>query len=234
MSTQTDPHPPKRALLLLGIDIEATGPHLIKNAPYALSSIIVDGSTNQVVSEFTALCKPDPGQSWDPDTYNHFTNDTKREWRETVRKVLFDPNAMTPWTMVNLWFEWLNNSLYNLQYHPRTHNLLPLVDTTFFDKSMVGVYLPAHCRGMDYLLGEYNPWNDIRTYYAGLAEVDLGSGRYTAKQLFDLVLTKHPQVRLTNFKPGEKGVPHDHNPLNDVKCIIFEFNKLRKALNLSL
>lgn len=233
MSTQTD-QPSPRILLLLGIDIEATGPHLIKNAPYALSSIIVDGYTNQVVSEFSALCKPDVNQSWDPDTYTHFTNDTTKEWRSVVRQVLFDLNAMTPWTMVNTWFEWLTNTLYRLRYDPRTHNLLPLVDTTFFDKSMIGVYLPRHCRGMDYLLGEFNPWNDIRSYYAGLAGVDLSSGRYTAKQLFDIILSKNQHIRLTSFVGSEKGVPHDHNPLNDVKCIIFEFNKLRKALNLSL
>ena len=236
-----DPSPPRRTLLLLGIDIEATGGNLNTNCPYALASVIIDGRTNVPIASFLQLCRPYDDQQWDPQTRKHFLEETSTDWQAVVTKVLQDPHAPTPDQMVSNWYHWLNETLYALDYSPRTHNLLPIVDTTLFDKSMVGCYLPECCRGMDYLVGEFNPWHDLRSFYAGLARVDLASGRYTAKQLFDIILSQNPKLNMATTKDeafiGEywqHGVPHDHNPLNDVKCILLEFNKLRMLLNLSL
>jgi hypothetical protein len=226
-----------RRLLILGIDVEATGGHLTTNAPYAISSMIVDANSMQVVSSFLTLCRPFPNQTWDHDTYSHFLTETTPEWRNNVFRHLFSPTTQTPDMAVEQWYSWLENTLAVIQYSPRTHNLLPLVDTTLFDKSMIGVYLPQRCKGMDYLTGEFNPWFDIRSYYAGLAKVDISSGRYTAKQLFDIILAENPKLCEEFNKHTDSAdinVPHDHNPENDVRCIIFEFIKLRKSLNLSL
>lgn len=232
MDIETNP----RKLFLLGIDIEATGGHLALNAPYAISSMVVNAETMECKT-FLCFCRPFTNQRWDTDTYSHFLTQTTPEWRNRVFAHLFNQSTPTPDIAIENWYSWLEKVLLEIGYHPRTHNLLPIVDTTMFDKSMIGVYLPERCKGMDYLTGEFNPWFDIRSYYAGLANVDISSGRYTAKQLFDLLLSTNPEL-CARFNEetshSDHNVPHDHNPENDVRCILFEFIKLRKSLKLSL
>lgn len=221
-------------VIILGVDIETSGPNVNRNAPFALASVFLDGDTLEPIAEFSKICHLPTWASWDADTSAHFYNDTSPEWKEKVAQFARESQGTVyePTHMVRDWYWWTQQVLVDIRFSFQTHRLIPISDTSAFDTCFLSHYLPEDAKGMEYITGRYCAWQNVKSYLAGRLNIDLSLGIYTTRHLLDMVYAENDELRKVSIGLPGKRHHHCHDPLEDVRCIVGEYARLRLASNL--
>lgn len=210
---------------ILALDVETTGPNPKLHHMYALAGVFVDMDTTEELAFFNQTCWTPRPANWDYATYEHFLKDAREEWRNKVLKN--ELQMQTPRDMVSYWFAWVAMVLENIKFDPRVDRLIQVVDTAYFDHLFLMFHAPEQMPSANMLTGEYCPWWDLRSYYAGLAQINLRNSRYTTRQLFDMIMAECLKAKKEPYLPFN--FVHDHEPLHDARCIAYGYLELRKA-----
>lgn len=204
---------------LLVVDVETTGPSTKRHFLYAVASVIHDLTANEEVAWFDQNCRIPLGTEWDQATSEHFMHRTESEWRQKVLSGQL--TEQTPEQMMAHWHIWFSAVLTQLRFNPREDRLVPMCDTPYYDILFMEVNSPLWARPMSLLIGEYNPWWDLRSYYAGMSKTHPKYVRYSTRQLYDMCVAGL-------IVPSEAVHLHDHVPLNDARCLVHGIMDLEK------
>lgn len=205
---------------LLGIDVETSGPDMIRNFLVAIGACVVQVDGNRVCDEedkFLVYLQPPPGTGWDPVCLADFWNSPRKSIDgKTQLQLLYESYAhhvtWSPKDAMNRFASWLHAMSFK---YPR---MVLITDTAGYDVAWLDYALQrfAHQKpfpSLAYCTGAYRTIRDVSSWYRGIGKQSAHQTMTEAEPSDILALKTLSHGNTTEF-PDFK-VQHTHNPLDD-------------------
>lgn len=227
-------------MIIVSIDVEASGPIVTKHAMIQLGAVAFDSETGEVLSCFLEDINMPEGiewdqkclvEFWDNDSYKKLPDNDERKKEEEriyIQKQNFknkinNGEGKDPVDVMKLFLVWLKIDVFRNLAHEKLENIELTVDTGGFDTTFINYYLAvfANHNPLHLFFGDFKDIVNTDDVYRGMVNLSLSEIELYRKtkgwiSWRELAAKGKQPLKISEFT-------HDHNALNDAKFIGYWF-----------